>query len=289
MSFLRSMIPSPVRSLPWRLQWLAGTDAYAKRPTASIAKLLHWTTLELLDRDAEFVTADGHRLKSTSRNFTSLSVHLTGTRDSEFQAFIARRLHPANVFIDIGANVGVYSVFASNLVGEAGQVLSIEANPVTYAYLADNISRNGLRNVVPLNCAVGDETGTLRIAANTRNAGETHVATSSETGAVVEVKRVDDLLKEQGVSRVDYIKIYVEGFELPVLRGAKETIAANAEIVVQTELVDAHAQRYGHSVSDIVALMTGLGLKPFQPDATGRAVEITTADITEHCDVLWMR
>jgi FkbM family methyltransferase len=183
----------------------------------------------------------------------------------------------------------VYSVFASRLVGPAGRVLAIEANPRTHRYLADNVAKNGLANVTTVNCAVGDADGELRISADRRNAGATHVAISDEDGTRVPVRRLDDLLREYGVDAVHYMKIDVEGYELPVLRGAIDVIRRNPDIVVQTELIPAHAGRYGHSIRAIVELLTGAGLTAYSPDEYGRALPIGLNEIDQHMDLLWMR
>lgn len=288
MSMLQ-MVPAPIRSLPWRMRWLAGTDAFAKSPVSCTAKLMRWTALELLNREVQFSSAEGMKIVSMTRNFTSLSVYLTGERDEELQKFIRQRLRRGNVFVDVGANIGVYTLFASPLVGRNGKVISIEANPPTYRYLGMNIVANGLTNVTPVNGAVGSEAGELKMATDKRNAGETHVAAAAEGGVVVPVERLDDLLTRLGVSSVDYMKIDVEGFELPVLRGAEAIIAASPDIVVQTELVDAHASRYGHSVDTIVALMRGWGLHPFQVDKAGKAQPVDDEAIKRNWDTLWMR
>lgn len=286
---LKSIVPSPLRSLKWRLQWLSGTEAFERAPVSSTLKFMRWTALELLDRDAEFHTAEGIRLTSMAKNFSSLSVYLTGQRDPELQAFIASRLKPGQVFVDVGANIGVYSVFASRLVGPSGRVLAIEANPGTHRYLADNMARNGLSNVATLNCAVGDADGHLQISTDRRNAGATHVAISDEKGATIRVRRLDDILREQGVECVNYLKIDVEGYELPVLRGAIDMIRGSPDIVVQTELIPAHAGRYGHSIRAIVELLTGAGLTAYSPDAQGRALAVGINEIDRHMDLLWMR
>lgn len=289
MPTVKQLIPAPIRSLKWRMHWMSGTEVYRQAPFMTAARLLRWTALELMQRDAEFATADGAIVRSMAKNFSSLSVYLTGERDPELQTFIRRRLRPGDVFLDVGANVGIYTVFAGKLVGPSGRVVAIEANPSTFAYLADNIVRNRLENVTPLNCAAGEEQGALQIAENARNAGETHIATAAESGAAVPVDRLDVILRRQGIDRIDYFKIDIEGFELPALRGAADTLRHSPDVVVQTELVDAHARRYGYSIRQIVEFMSALGLSPHVPDRAGTATPIAIGEIDRHSDVLWMR
>lgn len=286
---IKHRVPFALRSLPWRARWVHGTKAYKERPVRSALKLARWTLLELMGSDAEVVLNDGQSLRSSSRNFSSLSVYMTGERDAEFQAFIARRLRPGGTFVDVGANIGVYSVFASRIVGEGGRVVSIEANPKTYRYLLANVERNGIKNVTARNCAAGEAGGTLLLTENKRNIGETHVTSTGETGISIDVDTLDAILAAQGVERVDYIKIDVEGFEQSVLRGARNTLVRNRDVVVQTEIVDSHARRYGNSTTQIADYMAGLGLKPFAPDEAGSPSPVAASRLGILTDVLWMR
>ena len=81
------------------------------------------------------------------------------------------------------------------------------------------------------------------------------------------METLDTILARADISNVDYLKIDVEGYELPVLRGARGIIAASPEIVVQVEHTEAN--RYGHSLDAAAELLSGLKLLPFRPDASG--------------------
>lgn len=97
---------------------------------------------------------------------------------------------------------------------------------------------------------------------------------------------LDDALAGEGVGRVGYLKIDVEGFDLPVLLGARRTIAESPVIVVQTELQDRHANRYGYRIEDIATLLNEAGLRPHspRPDGQPRALEGIPRG-----DILWLR
>jgi hypothetical protein len=97
---------------------------------------------------------------------------------------------------------------------------------------------------------------------------------------------LDTALAEAGVGPIDYLKIDVEGFELPVLRGARATIAASPNILVQTEMDAAHAGRYGHRLEDIAALLGDLGLRPHQAAEGGTLVPLQ-GDLVEN--TVWLR
>jgi hypothetical protein len=121
------------------------------------------------------------------------------------------------------------------------------------------------------------------------NPGESHVAAKGEHAsgaAIVAMATLDDALAGEAIGPVDYLKIDVEGFELPVLRGARRTIAASPAIVVQTELQDQHASRYGFRTEEVASPLSELGLRPHLPRSDGPP---QAAEGRLRGDILWLR
>lgn len=287
MPSLRTLVPAPLRALRWRLPWMRQTAAYAEAPLATLGRALRFTLAELGGGEIRFRAPDGLVLATMPNNFSSFAMAVAGARDPLIWAFIRRRLSPGAVFVDAGANIGSYTMPAARLVGPAGRVVAFEAHPVTFGFLSRNIAANGLANVTALNLALGEGPNRIAMAFSTANPGETHVATGAETHTVeVEMLPLDAALAGQGIGAVDYLKIDVEGFELPVLRGAAGTIAASRRIVIQTELQPQHASRYGHRIEDIATLLHGFGLAPHGLCPAGETVRL---EGTLRGDVLWMR
>ncbi|MBC4018140.1 FkbM family methyltransferase [Siccirubricoccus deserti] len=198
-------------------------------------------------------------------------------------------MRPGSVFVDAGANVGTYAIPAAALVGEAGRVVAFEAHPYTYDYLTRGLAMNAMPQVTALNQALGAAPGQIAMHFDQANPGETHVARAGapdRKDVAVPLTTLDIALPALGITVVDYLKIDVEGFELPVLEGARATIAASPDIAIQTELVERHASRYRYRLEDIVALLRGLGLAPYGVDGDGRAIPLPGAPAG---DVIWMR
>jgi FkbM family methyltransferase len=289
MRLLRAVIPPPIRALRWRLPWLRRTEAFAVRPVDSIMRALRFTWHDLGTDEVRFSTPDGLRFVSMPNNFSSFVMCVTGTRDPNAWRFIATRLGPGAVFVDAGANIGAYTLPAARLVGPTGRVLAFEAHPHTFGFLARNLDLNGLRNVSAFNQALGAASGEIRLSFKQANPGETHVRSDDEaetTDAVVPMTTLDAALAAQGVGPVDYLKIDVEGFEVPVLRGALGVIAGSPGIAVQTEIEDRHAERYGHRAEEIGELLQGMGLRPHLPDSQGLAEPL---EGRLRGDVIWFR
>lgn len=140
--------------------------------------------------------------------------------------FIQSSLPVGGVFLDIGANVGLYSLAAAGVSGLSGRVLSFEPNPVVFKRLFCNVAlnegRDDMATIIPLQLAVADRNGLLRFALPENNLGEGRIAeTGSEcSGRVFEVKgaKLLDVLMEHSVSRVNIMKMDIEGYEVNALR-----------------------------------------------------------------------
>lgn len=131
------------------------------------------------------------------------------------------------VILDIGANIGATAV-ASSLIG-AKVIYAFEPNPEAFLYLEKNIAANNAASVEPHNLAVGAKEGKLSFFADQNSSSAGHLVTGDTLGrhsmSEVKVTTIDKFSKNSNISRIDFIKIDVEGFEIDVLAGAKETIS----------------------------------------------------------------
>ncbi len=151
--------------------------------------------------------------ESTSRAVYRLDFYESGTLD-----VMRRFLRPGDVFVDAGASVGLMSLFASQLVGNDGCVLSFEPLPKRFEQLSASIAMNGRQNVRPFPIGLGATARQLSIF--TDRVSPSMVATEDSTKSEdARVERLDTMLERQGLSTVRMIKIDVEGFELEVLQG----------------------------------------------------------------------
>jgi FkbM family methyltransferase len=131
---------------------------------------------------------------------------------------LAPYLADGGVFVDIGANIGTYALWAARRVGPGGRVVALEPHPRTFAKLKFNQAANRMENVRCLNVAAGPEAGsaTLRFDRGGNVGGASLLGgEAAEGGAdmVVTVRPLADILSEQEVGRVDVVKVDVEGYE----------------------------------------------------------------------------
>jgi FkbM family methyltransferase len=147
-------------------------------------------------------------------------------------------LEKDDLFIDIGASSGIYTVKAAKHVGNSGLVISIEPFPEVFNTLYKNIIRNNFTNVRLRNLVVTDKTVEKTLWMNSNSPNTFSIVSKRENSEGMSILGVslDDLVKWENINRVDYIKIDAEGAEEAILSGATEIINKFRPIV-QLEII----------------------------------------------------
>lgn len=131
-------------------------------------------------------------------------------------------LRPGDLVIDVGAHVGYFSLYFSHCVGERGQVISFEPFLVNFDRLKFNVEQNGLKNVTLVNKALSNKVGTSNLQINQKNDGGHSVCDKAqENSCAIEVSTFDKELMDQGLKKVRFVKMDVEGHEMSCLEGMK--------------------------------------------------------------------
>lgn len=144
--------------------------------------------------------------------------------DVEELSFLDETLTSDSIFVDVGANVGLYSFAAASRIQEKGAILCFEPNPLVYARLMENREFNapeleGRMHLFPF--AVSDQAGTVQFAKPTRNLGEGKVIEDGgDRSDIIEVQSVllHEVLAREEISKIDVLKIDIEGHEIAALR-----------------------------------------------------------------------
>jgi FkbM family methyltransferase len=139
-----------------------------------------------------------------------------------------------DVVVDIGAHIGLYTIISSKRVGPNGKVIAIEAHPGNFQMLNHNIKLNRLNNVIPFNYIAYSKEMDLVLAEYARMLGG-DVKDRHRTAAI-HVNTLDNLLQQNGINEVNWMKIDVEGAELEVLRGAHNILSKSEDISVLIEI-----------------------------------------------------
>lgn len=200
----------------------------------------------------------------------------TGLHEFSEMAFVLHVLLVNDLFGDIGANIGAYTVLASRNAG--ARTVAVEPIPSTFVRLRQNTELNEIGGLLKLlQCGVGETQGVLRFTSTADTANhvvDTHEQVDSGSVVEVEVRTLDGIFSEE-VPAV--MKMDIEGFELPALHGATQVLGSPALKALIIELNGCGA-RYGYEDAHIVDLLTSFGFKPFHYDPFSRKFE-TISDL----------
>jgi len=142
---------------------------------------------------------------------------------------ISNELQKGMTCLDIGGNIGYYTLLESQRVGENGKVICIEPSPLNFRYLKKNLEIQNTSNVESHNFACGNIDGEINFLisknSNTcRTIPKEEPIPEGEKIITVPVKKLDTFLEENPLSKIDFLRTDVEGYELQVFEGAKKTI-----------------------------------------------------------------
>lgn len=250
------------RSLPFRLVLFYGSQVpYHRGKGWIIARLLNFFSPDV---DEEFdVVRDGLRWRLNPADFVHADVFWLGRKDYYDLYHLQQILEPGHVFLDVGANFGYYSVVLASRLNHQCVVHAFEPNPPTLALLRHHVTINGLENVVQIHdIALSDQEGTASLATKEGNSGGTHVVASDATSALVQLTTLDAFCDAQRLTRLDAIKIDVEGFEERVLLGGRRALLRWRPVLL-IELEPARLHDKGTSVERVVLLLEELGYALF--------------------------
>ncbi len=195
----------------------------------------------------------------------------TGLHEFEEMMFLLHLLRPGDIFVDVGANIGSYTILASSVAGAK----SISFEPVwsTFRHLKHNVAINDLESLVELqNSGVGKEKGRLSFTSRYDTMNHVVAAPSVNSPDIIQVDIVtlDDIL----VNRVPtLIKIDAEGFEMAVLEGATSTLIHPSLLAIVVEL-NGSCHRYGINEKDIHEYIVERGFKPISYNPFKRSYSV---------------
>ncbi len=189
-----------------------------------------------------------------------------------------REFAPAgSIVLDVGANVGFFTLRFARWVGD-GEVIAIEPEEKNFRTLVAALDREGLRNKVRALKAVATAcAGTSRLEINPVHPAD-HKLSIDGTGEVVDAVRLDDLIGQKGPLHPSLIKIDVQGAEMLVLQGAPEILKLSRPALF-VELSETALQRFGSSVSEVIAHLTQQGYETFWLTRTGPHRRASQAEI----------
>jgi FkbM family methyltransferase len=169
----------------------------------------------------------GGDLRVSLDDYVGRAVFFFGDLDPKITWIIERLVRPGDWVLDVGANIGLLTLWMSKLVGPHGRVHAFEPNPVLCRFLENTFTHNQVLNVKLHSIGLGASEGQMDLHVPRGNFGGASLVRRTGDAAevyTVPVRKLDDVLLQEPVSRIALIKLDVEGFELEVLRGARQVV-----------------------------------------------------------------
>ena len=231
-----------------------------KNKLKSLSNWLKWQVSQRILKRPIMMPFMGDSLFLVSKGMTGATGNIySGLHEFEEMAFLLHFLNKDDVFFDVGANVGSYSILASKVIGATS--CSFEPSPSTFKHLENNIFLNRIQNKASLfNKGVGAEKGSIQFSINQDTINHI-VLDDKEESIEVEITTLDQHSIEQNLIP-NLIKIDVEGFETEVIRGASSTLNNKQLQAVIMEL-NGSGSRYGFDEDAIHKKMLDYGFKAY--------------------------
>ncbi|MCB2113854.1 MAG: FkbM family methyltransferase [Parvularculaceae bacterium] len=244
----------------------------------------------MADRSTTINLFDGAQARFPAQDRVALFL-LEGWFESKEQTFVRRFLKEGDEFLDVGAHAGLFSILARRSVGESGRVVAVEPNAQILPWLEENlgVAATGTpgelakRGACILAAAMGERTGEADFHGGREGfSAYSSLTANPDTVGSVRVSKfaLDDLTELAGLSRLDLVKVDIEGAETLFLEGARKTLARFPNIVLMMEFSEDAQDRFGVSSKSLGDDLYSLGLKTFEISDSGDLEEIgATADL----------
>jgi FkbM family methyltransferase len=196
-------------------------------------------------------------------------------RDAAAQRLIAREVGPGMVAVDVGANVGWYTLALARRVGAAGRVYAFEPEARCFELLGRAVGGGRCTQVEPRQVAAADYSGWTTLYVADGDQGDHRVVAAAGERRMVTVRAIslDDVLAD--ATRVDFVKLAVQGAEVSVLHGLRRTLARHAGLRLLCAVSPALLERAGAGADALLGPLRAAGLLPHRVDPDGTAEPIS--------------
>ena len=243
-----------------------------QRPFFAFFRWVLWKLIQSLQFKQLKIKVWGNRfLYLNYDSFQSMWVMYNWIVDWEEFQLIEHYVEKNDVLFDIGTNMGFYTVWMSRFINQNGKIHCFEPDKLNYSRLQANISLNKIKSLIKTNrYAVSDFNGWLKFTED--RDGENHISNNAlESTVEVQSIALDTYLEIQGIQHIAYMKIDVEGFELQVLKGAREILENKKVDIIQLE-INQQLNNAGTKVSDLLFFLKNYGYNLYSYEPVSRCL-----------------
>jgi FkbM family methyltransferase len=202
---------------------------------------------------------DGHKMFLDSRD--TLKISIRGIYEPMGTEVVKKCIKQGDAVIDIGANIGYYTLIFARLVGEEGKVYAFEPEPGNFSLLKKNVEINGYKNIILVQKAVSNETGKARLYLSKSNAVDHRIYDTHDGRSCIEIGsiRLDDYFSNN--NKINFIKMDIQGAEGKALQGMTQILKSNHDLKVMMEFSPIGLERQKMDPEETLKLLTASGFK----------------------------
>ncbi|MCI0707129.1 MAG: FkbM family methyltransferase [Ignavibacteriae bacterium] len=206
----------------------------------------------------------GHKMFLDSSDSLRLSFH-NGIYEEFETNLIKKEVKAGDVILDIGANIGYYTLIFARLVGDTGKVFAFEPDPTNFSLLKKNVEINGYKNVILIQKAVSNKSETLKLYLCEDNRGDHRIYDSGDSRQSVEIESLvmDEYFQHNG-QKINFIKMDIQGAELRAVSGMANILKQNKSVKIISEFWPYGLTTSGASPVVYLELFTNNGFKLYE-------------------------
>jgi len=263
----------------------------------TVNHILNGTLVDRLFKDSYAKTVDNlYKLSKIDKDYidvkSSHGIKIRLYKDSKFSSFsllndfetaekefVKLFLDKGDVFIDVGANIGLFTLIAARIIGNKGKIISIEPTKKTFERLKEHIELNRYKNIIPINLALSDKKGIAILKKDMTGYDAWNSLAKPTKGNLIVSENVltttlDEIVKEYQLDNIKLIKIDVEGWEIPVMLGGEKILYSKKPPALIVEFTSKNAINAGYSCLDLFNTGIKYGYKWYEFDHTSRKLNI---------------
>jgi len=210
----------------------------------------------------EFIMFEGNKIYLDSVD--AINFAMNDYNESFENSFFKTQIKPGDIVLDIGANIGIYSLTAAKLVGNSGTVFSFEPDEICFTNLKKNAEKNSLKNIILVKKAVSNYNGKAEFSksVNELSRSTNHLIFNHNDNVesiTIETISIDKFLKDK-LKKINVVKIDVEGAEFEVFKGMKELIKINNDLKIFFEFNPSALSRLNTKIPEFIDFLFDLNL-----------------------------
>lgn len=236
---------------------------------------------------------NGQMMHVDPSDYLQCLIYYFGVFEPHCLAIVKKLLRTGDTFVDIGGNIGLYTIYGSQIVGLAGKVLTFEPIPSHCVRIRENLALNNITNFIVFETALGDKTGIVDLEIpEGGNQGCFSVSNnaepikSGENKTRAKISRFDDVIRDNDPSKISLIKIDIEGAEFMALQGMQEMFSKFCPSVI-IELNQIALNRLGSNSFAVISWFQDKGYRGWTISITGRLQELSSDEIS-FCECLFI-